>query len=238
MCYQDAFISATLFYNKSDEKYAKFAFRCGNIIATCKNKCDFDVWEFPHGDDGYACSIGVRIGSGGVGILGVVHGKDEDIALNTLIPGAPHVEEVLFVVKTESIHNGLTTGQERSKISLEGGVYKVRMGLGVDGCGDGRNRWDKGNHPDFSFVSLAPPLKDRRGKKLKHDAIQVPTKDIGTLIYRNNEFLTELANKTKIGIVPSDKAYVDQKNREIGLCNGTKEDIEKAKEEIKKQLVC
>ncbi|KAF7868402.1 hypothetical protein EAF04_004934 [Stromatinia cepivora] len=242
------------FHWTSNEKYPKVAFRCGNMIGTCKNKCDFDTSEFPHGDDDYACSIGAGIGGGGVGILGVLHGKDEDIALNTMVPGAPHVEEVFFVVKTEcmkfdagvmpndltfrpAIHNGLTSGQERSKISLEGGVHNVRMGLGVDGCGDDRNRWDKGNHPEFSFVSLAPPLKDGRGKELKHDAIQVPTKDIGTLIYRHNEFLTDLANKTKVDIVPSDKAYVGQKNREIGLYNGTEEGIEQAKEEIKKQLL-
>ncbi|KAJ8070938.1 hypothetical protein OCU04_001296 [Sclerotinia nivalis] len=198
------------FHRKSDEKYPKVAFRCGNMIGTCKNKCDFDTWEYPHGDDDYACSIGAGIGGGGVGILGVLHGKDEDIAHNTLVPGAPHVEEVFFVVKTEcmkfdtgvmpndltfrpAIHNGLLDRKEARLVLREG------------------------------FIMFAWDL--------------VPTKDIGTLIYRNNEFLTELANKTKVDIVPSDKAYVGQKKREIGLYNGTEEGIEKAKEEIKKQLL-
>ncbi|KAI9647661.1 hypothetical protein NHQ30_004046 [Ciborinia camelliae] len=240
------------FLCKAEEKYPKVAFRCGNMIGTCKNKCDFDTWEYPFGDDQYSCSIGAGIGGGGVGIMGVLHGKDEEIAMNKMVPGAPNVEEVFFVVKTEcmkfnvgampsnltfrrAIHNGLTPGQEKNRINLENNIQQVRSGQGVYGCGE--NRWDKGNYPEFSFMSLAPPLKNGRGKALKHDAIMVPTQDIGKLIYRNSEFLNDLGPKVKVDIIPSEKAYTGQKFREIGLYNGTEEGIEKAKEEIKKQLL-
>lgn len=199
------------------------------------------------------CESGHGIGGGGVGILGALHGKDREIAFNDLVPGAPHTKEVFFVVKTEcmkfeagdmpsdltfrpAIHQGLTPGQEKTYSNLQGSIQAIRAGEAIPGCGE--NRWDRGNYPDFKFVSLAPPLKDGRGKVLKHDAIQVPTQDIGKLIYRKNEFLTDLANKTGVEIVPSDKAYVGQKNREIGLYNGTEEGIAKVKEAIREQLVC
>lgn len=242
-----------VFREKANEKYARVAFRCANVIGTCERRCGFDTWEYPHGDDIELCLQGLGIGGGGVDIMDVLHGVDADIALNTMVPGAPGVEEVFFVVKTEcmkfkagsmpsdstfrpSIYDGPTAGQERLKYYYQNIINPVRSEEGFADCGE--DRWANGNYPDFNFVSLDPPVKVDRGKSLKHDAIVVPTKDIGKLLYRNSKFLYDLGHKTKVDIIPSGKAYPGEKHREIDLYNGTEEGIGKAKEEIQKQLVC
>ncbi|TGO85152.1 hypothetical protein BPOR_0426g00090 [Botrytis porri] len=239
------------FRRHSEEIFPRLAFRCANFIGTCKYKCTYDTWEWPHGEDEYSCFCGAGIGGGGIDVMGILHGKDKEIARNSLVPGVPSVEEVFFVVKTEcmkfpagqmpsnltfrpAIHNGLTQSQQKKRTDFEAEVDKARAGEGVRACG--ANRWiDK--RPTFSFVSLAPPLKDGKGKNLQHDAIQVPTEHMGKLTYRNNEFLNDLAVKANLEIVPAPKAYVGEKNREIGLYNGTEKGIELAKEEIQKQLL-
>ncbi|KAK6609598.1 hypothetical protein H4I96_03529 [Botrytis cinerea] len=239
------------FRRHSEEIFPRLAFRCANFIGTCKYKCNYDTWDWRHGEDEDSCAYGSGIGGGGIDIMGVLHGKDEEIALNTLVPGVPSVEEVFFVVKTEcmkfpagempsdltfrpAIHNGLTQSQQKKRTEFEGEVDLARAGEGVSSCG--ANRWNA-NPPKFSFVSFAPPLKDGKGRNLKHDAIQVPTQHMGKLTYRNNEFLTDLAVKANLEIVPSQKAYVGERNCEIGLYNGTEKGIELAKEEIQKQLL-
>ncbi|KAF7960201.1 hypothetical protein EAE96_001799 [Botrytis aclada] len=235
----------------SKQIFPRLAFRCANFIGTCKEKCDFDSWEYPYGDDEYSCELGYSIGGGGIDVMGILHGKDPEIALNGIAPGVPSVEEVFFVVKTEcmkfpaeqmpsnltfrpAIHDGLTQSQQKKRTNLEVEVDRARAGAGVPGSG--ANRWNN-NPPTFSFVSLAPPLKDGKGKNLKHDAIQVPSDQMGKLTYRDNEFLTDLAIKAHLDIVPAPKAYVGEKNREIGLYNGTEQGIELAKKEIQKQLL-
>ncbi|RAL62875.1 hypothetical protein DID88_004716 [Monilinia fructigena] len=136
-------------YN-SNEKYAKVAFHCANIVGTCKCRCNYDTWEYPHGDDISLCIEGYGMGGGGVGIMQVLQGVDEAIALNNLVPGAPAVEKVFFVVKTERmkfeagampsnlkfrplIHNGLTTCQEKMKISYQKMINQDRSGERFDG---------------------------------------------------------------------------------------------------------
>ncbi|KAF7922345.1 uncharacterized protein EAE97_011087 [Botrytis byssoidea] len=235
----------------SEEIFPRLAFRCVNFIGTCKYKCTYDTWEWPQGEDEYACICGAGIGGGGIDVMGILHGKDMTIARNSLVPGVPSVEEVFFVVKTEcmkfpagqmpstltfrpAIHNGLTQSQQQKRTDFEAEVVKARAGEGVRACG--ANRWND-KLPDFSFVSLAPSLKDGKGKILQHDAVQVPTEHMGKLTYRSNEFLNELAVKANLEIVPAPKAYVGEKNREIGLYNGTEKGIELAKEEIQKQLL-
>ncbi|KAF5875842.1 uncharacterized protein Bfra_002238 [Botrytis fragariae] len=239
------------FRRHSEEIFPRLAFRCANFIGTCKYKCTYDTWEWPHGEDEYSCVCGAGIGGGGIDVMGILHGKDRVVARNSLVPGVPSVEEVFFVVKTEcmkfparqmpsnltfrpAIHNGLTQSQQKKRTDFEAEVDKARAGEGVRACG--ANRWND-HLPTFSFVSLAPPLIDGKGKNLKHDAIQVPTEHMGKLTYRNNEFLTDLAVKANLEIVPAPKAYVGEKNREIGLYNGTEKGIELAKEEIQKQLL-
>ncbi|TEY86539.1 hypothetical protein BOTCAL_0006g00190 [Botryotinia calthae] len=239
------------FRHHSEEIFPCLAFRCANHIGSCKYKCTYDTWEWPHGEDVDSCAYGAGIGGGGIDVMGVLHGKDREIALNSLVPGVPSVEEVFFVVKTEcmkfpagempsdltfrsAIHNGLTQGQQKKRTEFEAEVDLARAGEGVSSCG--ANRWN-GNPPEFSFVSFAPPLKDGKGKNLKHDAIQVPTQHMGKLTYRNNEFLNDLAVKANLEIVPSQKAYVGERNREIGLYNGTDKGIKFAKEEIQKRLL-
>ncbi|QSZ31253.1 hypothetical protein DSL72_000816 [Monilinia vaccinii-corymbosi] len=241
------------FYDvKSNENYAKVAFRCADVIGTCKARCDFDPSKFPNNDKRSLCSWGAAIGGAGVGILGVLHGKDEEIAMNDMVPGAPGVKEVFFVVETECmqfeagampsnltfrppIHNGLTNGQEREKTYLQAAIRQVRSGNGVVNCGE--NRWNTDNYPDFNFVSLAPPLKVRSGKVLKHDSIMVPAKHASELIYPGSKFLYDLGQKTGVDIIHCEMIYQGLKEREIGLFNGTEEGIEKAKGEIKKQLL-
>ncbi|TGO37981.1 hypothetical protein BHYA_0084g00110 [Botrytis hyacinthi] len=239
------------FRRHSEEIFPRLAFRCANFIGTCKYKCTYDTWEWPHGEDEYSCVCEAGIGGGGIDVMGILHGKDKKIARNSLVPGVPSVEEVFFVVKTEcmkfpagqmasnltfrpAIHNGLTESQQKKRTDFEAEVDKARAGEGVRACG--ANRWND-KLPTFSFVSLAPPLKDGKGKNLQHDAIQVPTEHMGKLTYRSNEFLNELAVKANLKIVPAPKAYVGEKNREIGLYNGTEKGIELAKEEIRKQLL-
>ncbi|TGO14269.1 hypothetical protein BTUL_0055g00180 [Botrytis tulipae] len=233
------------------EIFPRLAFQCADFIGTCKEKCTWDTWEWGHGDDENDCLRGAGIGGGGIDIMGILHGKDREIALNLLVPGVPSVEEVFFVVKTEcmkfppgqmpsnltfrpAIHNGLTRSQQRKRTGFQTEVDQARAGAGVPSCGT--NRWND-HPPTFSFVSLAPPLKDGRGKSLKHDAIQVPGEQLGKWTYWNSEFLTDLAVKANLEIVPSAKAYAGEINREIGLYNGTEKGIELAKEEIQKQLL-
>ncbi|TGO25478.1 hypothetical protein BPAE_0079g00250 [Botrytis paeoniae] len=239
------------FRRHSEEIFPRLAFRCANFIGTYKYKCTYETWEWPHGEDEYSCVCGAGIGGGGIDVMGILHGKDREVARNLLVLGGPSVEEVLFVVKTECMkfppgqmpsnltfrpatHNGLTQSQQKKRTEFEAEVDKARAGAGVRGCG--ANRWND-HPPTFNFVSLAPPLKDGKGKNLKHDAIQVPTEHMGKLTYRNNEFFSELAVKANLEIVPAQKAYVGEKNREIGLYNGTGKGIELAKEEIQKQLL-
>lgn len=237
--------TVVLFFRHNAEKsWPRVAFRSSNIHGTCKRQCNFDSSDIMSGrDNPYMCYLGHAIGGGGVGILGVLHGKPEEIALNNLVPGAPSVKEVFFVVKSEAmkfeagamsnnltfrpaVHNGLTCGQERTKFALEREVDNVRSGAGIPSCGV--NRWDCGNYPGFNFVSLAPPLNYGRGRELMHDAVMVPTRDMGKLTYRNGQFLHDLAHKAGVNIVPAEKAYIGEKNREICLYNGTEEGISKA----------
>ncbi|KAF7913429.1 hypothetical protein BELL_0064g00020 [Botrytis elliptica] len=239
------------FRHHSEEIFPRLAFRCVEFIGTCKVQCTWNTWEWGHGDDWSDCRRGVGIGGGGIDIMGILHGKDREIALNSLVPGVPSVEEVFFVVKTEcmkfppgrvpsnltfrpAIHNGLTRGQQRKRTESQAEVDIARAGEGVPGCGT--NRWND-HPPTFSFVSMAPPLKYGKGKDLKHDALHVPSEQLGKLTYHNNKFLVDLAVRANLEIVPSARAYAGELNREIGLYNGTEKGIELAKEEIQRQLL-
>lgn len=242
-------------------KLPRVAFQClENMHVGCA-RTTWSVFRGSSPDDMDECQMGRAIGGGGCTAIQALHGKPKEIALNDLVPGSESTREVFTVIKSHcdkygpgempntltfrpAVHDGPTYDDRDNKRQRWQKIDHVRQGLDI-GCGP--NRWTNDNCPDFKFVHLAPQIKDGKGKKLKHDAMIVYLTDLQELLENDANFLENLQARTGVEIEDSSEVlsiYMLNQHRraykqicEIGFYNGTNEQIEECKREIRAKCV-
>lgn len=218
---------------------------CSGQLTQC---CDFD--DDPDGwgvSDQHAIDMENAV-FGGATPMQVLHGMDEAVAGNQLIPGGRFLRDIKFIVKTDlmqfkdgrqvtpnlsfrpAVGNGLTKGQGQLKNNLTLAIDRVLRGEGV--LNTGVNKWLGGSMPRFSFASFAPPTDP--GKV--HDALVIPVKGVEKLNGNNWAFIQNLEKKTGCKILVCKKEYPVQPTIEIGI-HGVRAKVLEAKKAINEQLV-
>lgn len=191
----------------------------------------------------YQCHVGACI-HGGCTNVQALHGIPRAIALNDMVPGSPSTKEVFLVVRSRRdeyapgempntltfrpiLQDGLNEDQRDAKKYWEEQLRRVRRGLDF-GCG--ANRWNYRTIPDFKFVSLAPEVKDGKGRNLKHGGMMLDYDNMEQLVKYGKKFIPDLMRRTGVDIRPSAPYWYD--DMEFCFYNGTDEAIEKCKREI------
>ncbi|KAJ8070937.1 hypothetical protein OCU04_001295 [Sclerotinia nivalis] len=153
-----------------------------------------------------------------------------------MLTGSPSTKEVFLVVQSTCYK--FRAGQMPNTVTFRP-VLQKSCNDSIKHMPEMNGQWTDGKGPDFKFVSLAPSLKDGKGKELKHDGTIIHIEDAVKFTRFGKKFPADL--KLKTGVDVNFKTYRsslivpcwDNHDCEIGLFNGTDEGIEKCKEEIK-----
>lgn len=222
-----------------DIEVRRIAVICTSSLTQCHN------WHDDPGHSGYdddsLCRDGRAI-SGGVVPMQALHGMDEDVALNNLVPGCAQLQEVFWIVKTQlmpeggsvatatstlrvAVNPGTTRGQQRVRETHEKEIKLIKEGEGV--YRTGKNRWTGDKAPVFSFMCLAP----RADVGKVHDALDVEDLCMGRLKGKNWEYIKRVKAETGclIRVAPCEP-YL-RTNTEISVY-GSRDGVTMAKEMI------
>ncbi|TEY86540.1 hypothetical protein BOTCAL_0006g00200 [Botryotinia calthae] len=189
--------------------------------------------------------------------LQILHVRPSKDANSTMFPGSPSTREVFIVMPSfiyryaagempntatfrRSAHDVIDTSDDRIDAAWYKEINKIRSGLDF-GCGS--SRWTNDSCPDFSLASFGPSYKDGKGKKLRHDGSLMSSKGCEKITADGGAFLEDLRLRTgvdiRIGYWRNSDAYHGwyENLNEIGLFNGTDEEIKECEETIMARLL-